>query len=357
MRSKTIALIAGLAAGGRSSLRTFLGSPSRTLKGKVALVTGGSRGLGLLIARELIQAGCKVAICARDEAELHRAARSLGPESQVLAIPCDVSDASQVEHLVQEVTERLGEIFLLVNNAGIIQVGPLSTMAQEDFEQAMAVNFFGTLSPTLAVLPTMRAKGSGRIVNITSIGGKVAVPHLLPYDCAKFAALGLSEGLRAELRKDGILVTTVVPGLMRTGSPVNALFKGRRSAEFSWFSIGDAVPLSSINARRAARRIVRAAVRGETELTLGWQAKLLRLGHALFPSLTVDALAALNRLLPGPAATDEGTSLGMDLSSRFSPSGLTWLMNQAARELNQYGGSARPAARHAAQVGLDGEQQ
>ena len=106
----------------------------------------------------------------------------------------------------------------MVNNAGMIQVGPLATTTKEDFVTALDVMFWGTLYPTLAVLPQMRARGRGHIVNITSIGDLVSVPHLLPYTCAKFAAVGLSEGLRAELGPVGIRVTTVVPGLMRTGS-------------------------------------------------------------------------------------------------------------------------------------------
>src|SRR5213078_5332449 len=122
----------------------------------------------------------------------------------------------------------------------------------------MAVIFWGTLYPTLAVLPQMLERRSGRIVNITSIGGKVSVPHLLPYNCAKFAALGFSEGLRAELAKDGVSVATVIPGLMRTGSVVSAEFKGRTEAEFTWFSALARSPLTSMDVRRAARRILAA---------------------------------------------------------------------------------------------------
>ena len=99
---------------------------------------------------------------------------------------------------------------------------------------------------------------SGRIVNVTSIAGKVAFPHLLPYAAAKFAATGLSEGLHSELKRDGITVTTTVPGLPRTGSSLHALFKGNKTGEFARFSIGDNLPGGSISAERAARKIVAA---------------------------------------------------------------------------------------------------
>src|SRR5918912_3423887 len=129
-------------------------------------------------------------------------------------------------------------------------------MTLEDFEQAMAVHFWGPLYATLAVLPQMRARRDGRIVNISSIGGKVSVPHLVPYSASKFALAGLSDGLRAELSKENVIVTTVCPGLMRTGSPRNATFKGKHRDEYAWFSISDALPLTSMSAERAARQII-----------------------------------------------------------------------------------------------------
>jgi short-subunit dehydrogenase len=134
----------------------------------------------------------------------------------------------------------------------------------KDFEQAMAVNFFGYVYPTLALLPSMRERRNGTIVNVGSIGGVVAVPHLLPYTCAKFAVSGLSEGLRAELRNNGVNVLEIVPGLMRTGSsPANAEFKGAEEREWDWFSLGDSMPMLSVDAECAARRIVSAIANGE----------------------------------------------------------------------------------------------
>src|SRR5262249_21748751 len=160
-----------------------------------------------------------------------------------LAVPCDVTDRKQADALVATVLARWRPIDVLVNNAGTICVGPQETMTEEDYREAMQTNFWGPLHMIEAVLPGMRQRRSGRIVNIASIGGKVSVPHLLPYSASKFALVGLSEGLRAELAKDGILVTTVCPGLMRTGSPRNATFKGQNTAEYAWFSISDSLPL------------------------------------------------------------------------------------------------------------------
>ena len=236
------------------------------LRGAVALVTGGSRGLGLALSRELAQQGCRLAICARDEIRAGGGASRPGAAercAEVLAVPCDVADPTQVAAMVETVTRHYGRIDILINNAGIMVVAPVETLTRADFERVMAVNFWGVLNPTLEVLPGMRTRGAGRIVNITSIGGKIAVPHLLPYSCAKFAAVGFSEGLRAELADTGISVTTVVPGLMRTGSHLNAEFGGEQEAEYRWFALGASAPYPvAIGADRAARLIVRAAKRG-----------------------------------------------------------------------------------------------
>src|SRR5205085_10935340 len=214
------------------------------------------------------------------------------------AFVCDITDREQVVAMVAEAAELLGPIDVLVNNAGIITVGPFLEMDVEDFDQAMKVMFWGPLYTTLAVLPAMRARKQGSIVNITSIGGKVSVPHLLPYCCAKFAAVALSEGLRTELMPDGIRVTTIAPGLLRTGSYLNSDFKGRHSAEYAWFASAATSPLASIGAQRAARSIVTAAVRGIGSKILSVPADVLARMYGLSPGLTGALLSKANVALP-----------------------------------------------------------
>jgi NAD(P)-dependent dehydrogenase (short-subunit alcohol dehydrogenase family) len=319
------------------------------LHGEVALVTGGSRGLGLLLARELGRAGCRVAICARDEGELARARERLGREGvATLAIACDVADPEAVERLVGAITERWGPVGVLVNNASIIQVGPMPTMSRQDLADAMDVNFWGTVHPTLAVLPRMRERGRGRIVNVTSIGGKVAVPHLLPYTAAKHATVGFSEGLAVELAREGIRVTTVVPGLMRTGSYLNAVFDGDRRAEFTWFSLGATLPGVSMDAERAARQIVRAMRRGERERILSLPAALLARVHGVAPATTLAVLDTVNRLLPSADGRVLGAVRGHQVARDMRApvlEAVTRLGRTAARRFHQIppgeGGGAR----------------
>jgi NAD(P)-dependent dehydrogenase (short-subunit alcohol dehydrogenase family) len=303
------------------------------LRGNVVLITGGSRGLGLAMAEEFARQGARLVICARDENELRMAEerlRALGAE--VFAAPCDVADRAQVQKLIRTATERFGSIDVLVNNAGIITVGPLKSQTLEDFERSMDTIFWGTVYPTLEVLPQMLARRSGRIANITSIGGRVSVPHLLPYNCAKFATVGFSEGLRAELAKDNIKVTTAVPGLMRTGSYINAEMKGKQRAEYAWFSLSSSLPLLTAGAERAARRIVNGVRRGAAEVVITPQAQLASLIHGIAPGLTADVLGLINRLLPDEAGGSSERVRGREVESAVSQSFLTALGKKAARE-------------------------
>jgi NAD(P)-dependent dehydrogenase (short-subunit alcohol dehydrogenase family) len=306
------------------------------LRDKVVLITGGSRGLGLVLARALVREGARLAICARDRAELARARDDLaGRGAHVLTVPCDVTDREQVDRMVQTVRDYFGRIDVLINNAGVIEVGPVEVMTQEDYEEAMRTHFWAPLYTMLAVIPEMKTRGAGRIVNISSIGGKISVPHLVPYCASKFALTGLSAGLRAELAKDGVVVTTVCPGLMRTGSPPNAYFKGQHRAEYAWFSISDSLPLLTLSAERAARQIIRACKWGDAEVVLSVPAKLAVLFHGIFPGVTADLLGLVNRLLPGPGGIGTERAKGVESYSSMSPSWLTELTERAARRNNE----------------------
>jgi NAD(P)-dependent dehydrogenase (short-subunit alcohol dehydrogenase family) len=304
-------------------------------EGKVCLVTGGSRGLGLLLARELLDRGARVAICARTKDDLLSAEQELLKRGDVISIPCDIRDRVDVEAMVDQVDGRLGPVDVLFNVAGVIEVGPLDSMSLDDFEDAMKTHFWGPLYTTLAVLPAMRRRGWGRIVNISSIGGKRAVPHLVPYSASKFALVGLSHGLRAELAKDGILVTTVCPGLLRTGSARNATFKGQHRKEYAWFSISDSVPWVSMDAGKAARQILHACQSGDPEVILtNYTNPLLHL-QQLTPGLAQELAALVNYFLPEMGGIGRQPAYGYQSQSSWSPSFLTALTERAARSNNQ----------------------
>jgi NAD(P)-dependent dehydrogenase (short-subunit alcohol dehydrogenase family) len=306
------------------------------LEGRVAIVSGGSRGLGLNIARQLVQHGAHVAILARTQADLDAAAAELrAAGSDVFAAVCDVRDPNAPKQFVQSVIDRWKRVDLLFNVAGVMEVGPLEAMTLEDFHESMNTNCWGALHTVMAVLPYMRQQNGGRIVNVASIGGKRAVPHMIPYDTSKFALVGLSAGLRVELAKDGIVVTTVCPSLMRTGSPRNATFKGKHRAEYAWFSIGGSLPLVSIEVGEAARQIIEACRAGDGEVYIGNTFSPALLAAQLAPGLTAEVLAFVNRWLPGMGGIGQQHAYGYESESALSPSWLTALGDQASQENNQ----------------------
>ncbi len=305
--------------------------------GKTVVISGASRGLGLELAREFAREGADLVLLARDENNLLRSANELqNLGASVTPLVCDVRVQREVQQAVAHILGKKHRIDVLVNNAGIIQVGPVEHMAVEDYEQTMQVHFWGPLYLMQEIIPHMQAAGGGRIVNIASIGGQVAIPHLVPYVASKFALVGLSQGMRAELLKDNIYVTTVSPGLMRTGSHLNAFFKGQHKKEFALFALANSSPLLSTASAAAAQKILEACRYGNAELTITLPAQVLRLAHGLFPSLVAEAFALTGRLLPR-ARYDAIKVLRQGWKSRsiLAPAMLTRSADQAAVQNNE----------------------
>lgn len=339
MKTPVPLITAGVLAGAILTVRRA----QDDLHGEVAVVTGASRGLGLLLARELARQGCPLVICARDAAELERAAGELRASgAEVTAVACDVTGEATPHLLIDTAVQRYGRIDILVSNAGVIQVGPVQAAQIGHYETAVNTMALAPARLALTALPVMRRQGHGRIVTIGSIGGKISVPHLLPYSTAKFAAVGFSEGLRAELGRGPVTVTTVVPGLMRTGSHLQARFTGQPSKEFTWFSLGASLPLVSMDAERAARQIIAAVRRRRAEIILTPAGQLVSRAAGIVPGLTSEILHLVQRLAlpapsgePGAASADEAqghelrpamgkktfdrlTTLGQAAASRFN---------------------------------------
>jgi NAD(P)-dependent dehydrogenase (short-subunit alcohol dehydrogenase family) len=307
----------------------------------VALVAGASRGLGLLIARELAARGCRPVICSRDAAELDRAVTLLsGWGHPARRYVCDVSDPGAVEALVRQVEREVGAVEIAVHVAGVIQVGPLDSLTREHFREAIDIMAWGPINLALAVLPGMKGRRRGRIAMVTSIGGMVSVPHLLPYSTAKYAAVGFSQGLRAELAGTGITVTTIVPGLMRTGSHLRAEFTGNQSAEYAWFAPGASMPLVSMDAERAAAKIARSVMGGKGLVVLTPLAKLGARVSGVAPATTAALMGVLARVLPKAPDGHPGTIDGHHARARLRSvvvEGLTVAGNRAARRYNEMG--------------------
>jgi len=279
------------------------------LQGRVVLITGGGRGLGRAIAAEFLQHGCKIAICARDPEEIAEAAAVMRAQgAEVIGAACDASDPDQVTAFVQRVIDRFGRIDVLVNNAGQCFVGPISVLRAEHMEAALRNIFWVQYYPTMAVLPHMRWQGFGRIVHISSIGGKMPVPHLSPYVAGKYAVTGWAQTLAAELASEDISVSLITPPPLRDGGPMFAHFSGQAEKEFLWFTAMSNAPMVSSTARRVARVVVDAARHGDAERSVSAFSFLASRSQGLAPNLMSAIFRLYNALLPsaaGPGSTTQ----------------------------------------------------
>lgn len=336
----------GLAAAiGLNAVRRYAHANAYTFAGRAVVISGGSRGLGLVLARMLVAEGARVALIARDAAELARAQQDLmnrgAAERQVVALPADVRDSQSIQTAIAQAIDAFDGLDVLINAAGIISAGPIQHMHVRDYEDAMATHFWGALYASLAALPVMRKQGHGRIVNIASLAGKIALPHMGPYSASKAALVSLSENMRSELAMENIKVTVVCPGPMRTGAHVNAYYKGRHQAEFTGLSLLSSLPLISTDARVAARKIIEGCRRGKATIVIPSLFGALPALNNIAPELVSDVLCLVNRVEPSPT-TREGDVLkeGWDCLSPLAPSALTALADRATAENNGLRGRA-----------------
>jgi NAD(P)-dependent dehydrogenase (short-subunit alcohol dehydrogenase family) len=202
-----------------------------SLTGKVALVTGGSRGIGFAIARALLERDASVAITATSDTSLGNAARELEPfasSSMVIALKANVRDHTEVERAMAEAVSRLGGLDILVNNAGVGVFRNVADMSVDEWHQVIDTNLTGVFYSCRAALPHLRARGGGWIINISSLAGKNAFPEAAAYCASKSGLNAFSEALMQEVRHDGIRVAYVMPGSVRTE------FSGRTLGGDEW---------------------------------------------------------------------------------------------------------------------------
>lgn len=258
-------------------------------------------------------------------------------DARVLTLACDVTDPLQVEDAMSSICEQYGRIDMWINNAGAITVGPFASLLPEDFEAQLRLHLQAVVDTTMLLVPLFRAQKRGHLINISSIGGTLPVPHMSAYCASKFALGGFSESVALELAENGVQVTTVYPGLMQTGSPIQAVFKGETDAEFSWFALSDTLPGLSMSAFRAARQILDGAGEGRSRLVIGWPARFGVFGHAQFPEIYAGLMRTFARHLPGrPSQTRQtGAQARARLREGTFKRWLTWLSRPTEARWNQ----------------------
>lgn len=315
---------AGLAA-------TWKGRGARPIgswQGRTALITGGSRGLGLALARQCGAHGATVWVVARDAQEVSDAvARLLDEGIEAHGHVADITDQTQAAETVQAVVDRHRRLDILINDAGVITAMPFENAELGDFEESLRTHFWGPLYLIRAALPYLRDAAPAHIINVSSIGGRIGVPHLSPYCAGKFALCGLSDTLRAELAPYGIWVTTASPGLMRTGSIRQVKVRGHHESEARMFAVVSGTPLTTVSAAAAAREIVWAARTGRATVAPNWQARVAQIITALTPEVSA-ALASFVTAMVLPHPVAEASPL-----RRIADVDLKWATPLLSREL------------------------
>ncbi|MCM3902824.1 MAG: SDR family oxidoreductase [Pyrinomonadaceae bacterium] len=188
------------------------------LKGKVAIVTGGTKGIGRAIAEELVREGIDVCISARKRSEIDQVIVALAglEKGRITGIVCDVCDHAQVKALFERTVEEFGSLDILVNNAGIGIFATVEEMPPEDFRAVLETNLFGVYYCCHEAIPLMKQRGGGYIINISSLAGANPHPRMAAYNASKFGLNGFSEALMQEVRHDGIKVSYIMPGSVNT---------------------------------------------------------------------------------------------------------------------------------------------
>jgi len=338
-QSTLVTALAGVAAAAVFASMLKRRARRLDLRGRVAVVTGGGRGLGLAITRELLARGCRVAICGRESALIERSTSALRAQGfEVFGMACDASSANQVEVFVRAVIERYGKIDLLVNNAGQCFVGPAAELSPSDMEKALRNIFWVHYHPTAAVLPHMRSRLFGRIANITSFAGIVPVPHQAAYVAGKYAATGWSRTLGIELRKEGVLVSTITPPPLRDGAPLYVHFNGEVEGEFSWFTWALTSHLTSATAEATARVVVDALEHGDRERAVTPMSWLFSRAYGAAPDLVSRILGWIERGMP-PTQTPGAFSpmmLGFQIAHESSDPGVQRLARRAEADAAKY---------------------
>jgi NAD(P)-dependent dehydrogenase (short-subunit alcohol dehydrogenase family) len=197
----------------------------KALLPRVAVITGAGRGIGRATAQAFASRGIHVALASRTASELAAVEKDIQASGgRALAIPTDITLASQVENLIKETETSLGPVDLLVNNAGLVERAPVAETKEESWDRMLDVNLKGAFLCTRAVIPSMKARQCGRVINVSSIAGKLGTPHLAPYCASKWGLIGFTKATAEELRGDNIQVYAVCPGsvdteMLRIGLP------------------------------------------------------------------------------------------------------------------------------------------
>lgn len=284
----------------------------RHVQGRTVLITGGSRGLGLELARKFLAAGAQVALCARNQADLERARQQLAPGGGLVSIHvADISNPQAVERLVSDVTARWGRLDILVNNAGVFMGGPMALMRLDDYQRMLRVNLIGTITVTEACRPYLERHGG--VITIVSAAGLLPAPHLAPYAVSKAGVSMYAQLLEVELASRGLETMAVYPSYMPTGSTYSADYRGAVAAEQRVVQRLMHMPFISVDHRRAGSIILNAWLSGRRVVVYPAVARFSIILTNLMPEFALRMMRLANRFYP----TNQRPASGRAVSQGF----------------------------------------
>jgi len=252
------------------------------------LITGASQGIGKATALLFAQKGYDLVLAARHADSLASVAQEVQTLGRAaLAVPTDVKDPEQVNTLVRKALEHYGSINVLVNNAGIYASGPVEQFSLNDWHQVVDTNFWGYIHLIQALLPHFLERGSGTIVNLSSIGGKVPTPYLTPYCASKFAVTGLTESLHAELKPKGIHVCGIYPSLIKSSLMERAIFRGKndQDTQARREQLNKVLSTPVVEKPSDVAQAIWDAVKNQRAEVLVGSAKVSKAAYGLFPGV------------------------------------------------------------------------
>ena len=261
------------------------------LAGKVAVITGGSMGIGEAIAKLFVKHGAQVVLLSRDSTRLEAARVRIGHLDQTLAIACDVRHREEIDRAIGLVMHHFQRIDIWINNAGHGLFDSIANMQMSDCRETFDTNFFGTIEAMKAVIPIMKQQCSGAIINVSSVAGHIPLPFNATYSATKFAMNAIGKAARIELAGSGIHVTTVCPGYVRTDFGSNAV----RGSNYRQVRPASA---RGISAERVARAVLNGYLKQTREVIVPWTMHPVVKIYQLFPGLVEWSMTRMTRKKP-----------------------------------------------------------
>jgi len=270
-----------------------------TYQGKVVLVTGGARGLGYIMARQLVEEGAKVIICARDADQLDKAYVLLRNHGEVTyPYVCDITEKENIVQLAYFIKKRFGRLDVLINNTGTITINPIEQLPLNNYKKFIESHLWGPMQLVRVLIPLLSKSREAKIVNIFSVGGKISLAKSQPYDVNEIVHAVFYDNISRVITGKNIKLTAIYPEFKDQDLPVNLKLKGHSEQELAWSKFNESRPLISLYAENVGKQILKTAQIGKKTLTLPFPRELARIVNNINTELNLTLCQLVDHLVP-----------------------------------------------------------